>query len=52
MKDHAQSMAAGLRMPDEKVCTGCHNAESPTFKSFDFKTALAKIAHPNPASAH
>lgn len=51
MKDKAAAMAAGLIMPDEKTCTGCHNSESPTFKAFDFKTEVAKIAHPNPAKA-
>ena len=51
MKDVEKAKAAGLTLPDEKTCTGCHNAESPTFKSFDFKTAVAKIAHPNPAKA-
>jgi hypothetical protein len=49
MKDHAKSLAAGLILPTEKTCTGCHNSESPNFKSFDFKTMSAKIAHPNPA---
>jgi len=51
MKDMAKATAAGLVLPDEKTCTGCHNADSPTFKGFDFKTAVAKIAHPNPAKA-
>jgi nitrate/TMAO reductase-like tetraheme cytochrome c subunit len=51
MKDKAKAMAAGLVMPNEKTCTGCHNQESPTFKGFDFKTALAKVAHPNPQGA-
>lgn len=50
MKDKAAAIAAGLVMPDEKTCVKCHNAESPTFKSFDFKTAYAKIAHPKPAA--
>jgi len=51
MKDQAKSIAAGMVVPDEKTCAGCHNADSPTFKGFDFKTAVAKIAHPNPAKA-
>ena len=38
----------GLRMPDEKTCKGCHNEESPTFTSFDFKEMSKKIAHPIP----
>lgn len=51
MKDQAQSMAAGLVLPDEKTCIKCHNSESPTFKGFNFEEALAKIAHPNPQAA-
>ena len=45
MKSREQSVAKGLIIPDEKVCKKCHNAESPTFKSFDFATSNAKIAH-------
>jgi len=48
MKDRTASLAAGLVLPDEKLCLACHNAGSPTFKSFDFKTMFAKIAHPRP----
>jgi hypothetical protein len=51
MKDRAASVAAGMNVPDEKTCTGCHNDKSPTFKGFVYKEALAKIAHPNPAKA-
>ena len=51
MKDRALSIAAGLVIPDEKTCVRCHNAESPTFKSFDFATYSAKIAHPDPTTA-
>ncbi len=48
MKDRAKSIANGLIIPDEKLCKTCHNAESPTFKGFDYKTAFAKITHPRP----
>ncbi len=48
MKDHDASVKAGLWTPDEKTCVTCHNAESPTFKGFDFKEAYAKIAHKIP----
>ena len=48
MKDRAASVAAGLVIPDEKTCTVCHNAESPSFAGFDYKKQLALIAHPNP----
>lgn len=50
MKDRAAAVAAGLKIPDEKTCTACHNSESPTFKGFDYKAMLAKIAHDNPAT--
>ena len=49
MKDQAKAIAAGLIMPDEKLCRKCHNPESPNYKEFNFKTYSAKIAHPNPA---
>jgi len=48
MKDRARSVSAGLILPNEKVCRGCHNPESPSYKEFDFQTFAAKIAHPNP----
>lgn len=38
----------GLVAPEEKTCVKCHNAESPTFKSFKFAEFAAKIAHPTP----
>ena len=40
--------SVGLVMPDEQVCLACHNAKSPTFKPFDFKERVAKIAHSYP----
>lgn len=33
--------------PAEKVCTTCHNKESPTFKGFKYADAVAKIKHTN-----
>jgi hypothetical protein len=54
MKDKAKAVAAGLIMPSvsdgsaEKHCKTCHNQQSPTFKSFNFKEAWQKIAHPIP----
>lgn len=51
MKDRAKSIAAGMIIPDEQLCKKCHNAESPHFKGFDYKTYLAKVQHPNPAKA-
>ncbi len=38
----------GLIKPDEKVCTSCHNEESPTYKPFKFEEFKEKIAHPIP----
>jgi len=51
MKDKTAAVAAGLVMPTEETCKKCHNPESPTFKSFDFKTAYAKIEHHIPKAA-
>lgn len=51
MKDQAKAIAAGMQIPDEKICTGCHNPESPSYKPFDFAVFSAKIAHPNPQKA-
>ena len=50
MKDPAKAAAAGMLTPDEATCKGCHNPESPTFKSFDFAAASAAIAHPYPSA--
>ena len=38
----------GLITPNEAVCVGCHNEESPAFEGFDLETYLEKIAHPRP----
>lgn len=38
----------GLVKPTEALCKTCHNEKSPTFKGFDFKTYVEKIAHPVP----
>ncbi len=46
MRDRKAAMAKGLLIPDEKLCRGCHNEESPYYKPFDYKTFVAKIAHP------
>jgi hypothetical protein len=42
---HRKVMELGLIIPDEKVCTGCHNPKSPTFKGFNFATAKEAIKH-------
>ena len=49
---HKLALAAGLIIPDEKVCVSCHNKKSPTFKSFDFAKQKQKVAHlPDSAKA-
>lgn len=51
MKDKAKAVAAGLVVPTEETCKGCHNPDSPVFKGFDFAAMSARIAHPNPQKA-
>lgn len=46
MRDRKAAVAKGLVVPDEKLCRGCHNEESPFYKPFDYKTFVEKIAHP------
>jgi mono/diheme cytochrome c family protein len=50
MKDKAAAIAAGLVMPDAKVCANCHNEKAPgklgaTAKDFDFAKMKEKGAH-------
>ena len=35
-------------MPKVKLCSGCHNSKSPTFKEFDCAERVEKILHPDP----
>ena len=53
MADHAKSVAAGMWEPDkdEKICTACHNDQSPTWDAaagFDFEARKKEIAHKIP----
>jgi hypothetical protein len=53
MKDHDKSVAAGLNMPDEKTCLGCHNEKAPpalakVAKDFDYKKLQATGVHDLP----
>jgi hypothetical protein len=49
MKNLEQSKANGLIVPDKALCLACHGSkDNPFFKEFNFETASAKIAHPNP----
>ncbi len=50
MESREKSLANGLIIPDEKLCTTCHNDKSPHFKGFNYKEYLKKIEHPNPAA--
>ena len=51
MKDKELAIKNGLEMHDntEEFCKSCHNSESPTFVSFNFKEYWNKIKHPIPA---
>ena len=42
---HQMSLDAGLLVPNEKTCRGCHNEKSADFKGFNYEEALAKIKH-------
>lgn len=48
MEDKAKAVAAGLIAEPKKQCVLCHNDKSPTFKGFDEKAMVEKIAHPDP----
>ncbi|MEW5700767.1 MAG: multiheme c-type cytochrome [Candidatus Zixiibacteriota bacterium] len=45
MKDPKLAAAAGLLPVSEAMCVRCHNAKSPTFKSFDFAKAKETGVH-------
>lgn len=46
-----ENIAAGLILPTEEVCTGCHNQDSPSFKEFDFKAKVEEIRHKKAAGS-
>lgn len=52
MSDYDKAVAAGMWDPhkDQKICTKCHNSDSPTWDAsgFDFEKAKEKIEHPIP----
>jgi Cytochrome c554 and c-prime len=48
MKDVEAAKAAGLNIPDEKTCLGCHNSENPFNKPFNYQERLEKIKHSIP----
>ena len=41
----SQARELGLIDPKTKVCKQCHNEKSPTYKGFDYRTAVKKIEH-------
>jgi hypothetical protein len=45
MQNRDAAIEAGLVIPDEQTCRGCHNEESPTFKGFDYETMKAEGIH-------
>ena len=46
MKSRDASVAAGLLLPDEQTCLGCHNSESPNFPGeFNFEEMKAAGLH-------
>jgi len=59
-KTHQEAVGKGYMTPDEKLCRGCHNEESPTWDperdttedgkkvGFDYAARLKQIAHPIP----
>jgi len=45
MKDRDASVAAGLAIPDESTCKGCHEGAPHDQKPFDFEASKAKGIH-------
>jgi len=50
MKDRDAALAAGLVMPDEATCRGCHEGAPHDQPAFDYKAALAKGIHEHKAA--
>lgn len=54
MKDQEASIAAGLQIPNEETCMGCHGAEDApaavkaVAKDFDYEKAVTKAVHDMP----
>ncbi len=47
-KQHQLALEAGLILPTEETCRGCHNEKSPTFKGFDFDSMFVAGVHDLP----
>lgn len=41
----ADLLAAGLTVPDVKICQGCHNPKSPFYKPFDYQSRKLQGTH-------
>lgn len=52
MEDKAKAIEAGLISPATQSCKLCHNEQSPSYKPFDEKAFVEKIAHPDPKVKH
>jgi hypothetical protein len=52
MEDRAKAIEGGLVYPATESCKLCHNPESPSYKAFDEKAMVEKIAHPDPKVKH
>ena len=50
MKDKDKAISGGLIIHTDgaEFCKTCHNADSPTFKSFDYDACWAQIKHTDP----
>lgn len=47
MKDPELRSLVGMKIPDEKACTICHSAASPSVRPFNFADFKARIHHGN-----
>ena len=52
MESREKCIEAGMIYPATKSCKLCHNEQSPSYKGFEEKAMLEKIAHPNPKVKH
>lgn len=48
MENYDEAVKKGMNPDPKSFCITCHNAESPTFKGFDFDTYWKKIEHKVP----
>jgi hypothetical protein len=48
MESREKAVAAGMTYPAIQSCKLCHNEQSPSYKGFEEKAMVEKIAHPDP----